>query len=116
MGLAEAGGGYADKLCVRLQLDNVFAASIAHARTEAPYKLCNHLGDRPLVGDTTFDPFGDVFGIANDAFLRIAVAGALSHCADRSHAAVGLEVSALEQDDFPGSFFRTRKKRSDHHA
>src|ERR1022692_365634 len=48
--------------------------------------------------------------------LEVALAGTLSHGANRSHAAIGLEGATLIEDQFTGTFISTGEERADHHG
>ena len=48
--------------------------------------------------------------------LEVAIAAAAAHRAERSHAAIFLEASALEQNDFAGTLVGAGKEAPDHGA
>src|ERR1700739_4574392 len=109
VGFAEACGGDADKAALFGKFLQRARADIAHTAFQAADELIGEAGERALVSDATFNPFGDGLA-ALGTFLRIAIGGTSFHGARRAHAAVGLEGAALIKNGFAGGFFGAGKK------
>ena len=118
-----------------LQLLDGGAAEVAHAGAQAADQLVDHGFERAAIGDAAFDAFGDKFAeavgvavaLAVDGgalavvvdveifgALEVALAGALGHGGERTHAAIGLEGAALVEDGFAGALVDAGEERADH--
>ena len=87
---------------------------VAHGRAQAAGELMHHVADRPLVGHLPLDAFGNKLQRILDVLLEVAVGGAARHCADRTHAAIGLVGAALPQEHLAGCLVGARQQRADH--
>src|SRR5204863_10181944 len=107
----EPGRRDANDAGIALQRRDGGAAAIAHAGAQPPYELMNHRGDAAFVGNAPFDAFrhqllataGAARRVELEIVLKIAVAAAAPHRADRSHAAILLEAAALVENQLPGT-------------
>src|SRR5687767_6987522 len=119
--LAGAGGCDANQLRAPLELGNGGTAAVAHAGAQTPDELVNHGRDAALVRDAAFDALGDeLVGRAAtfeiELVLKVPIAAAAAHGADRSHAAVLLVTPALEQDQLAGTLVGAGEEIPDHGA
>ena len=103
--------GYLDELRVLSELFDIGHTAVTHTASETAHKLEYDFRERTSVRYATFDAFRDKFFRVG---LEISVLATCSHCAERAHASVNLETSALEHFDLSGSFFRARKKTTYH--
>src|SRR4051794_5584150 len=72
MRLTQPGAGDAHEARLLHRLDRLGAA-VAHRLTQATDDLVQDVGERPLVGDAAFDPFGDEFLHVLDVTLEIPI-------------------------------------------
>src|SRR5262249_54154464 len=96
-------------------------ADVEHRLVEAADQLVGDGGERAAVGDLALDALGDDLVVAGDLGLEVAVLGigllaARRHRAERAHAAVGLELLAVDEDQVAGRLLAAGEERADHHA
>src|SRR6202171_5633241 len=108
--LAERGAG--------AQLVDVGAAAIAHRRAHATQELMHDRDHRPLVRHASLDALGDQLFRGAFAFgvLKVAVARAELHRAERAHTAVALVRASLIELDLSGGLLRAREQAPQHDA
>src|SRR5213594_2482009 len=119
--LAGAGRRDANELRLPLQLGNRGAAGVAHAGAQSSHELVDHRGNAALVRDTPFDALryelvASAAGLEIEFVLKVPVAAAAAHGADRSHPAVLLVAASLEQDQLARALIGAREQVSDHRA
>ena len=88
----QAGAGDAHELCLLVQRRNIRTAAVAHAGTDTAAKLEHRFSNQPFIRHTTLDTLRNELLCA---LLEITVLRAGFHCAERTHAAINLELSAL---------------------
>ena len=111
MALLEARAGNAHEAGLRPERLDVRAAAVAHAGAQATHHLEYCVGHGPLVGHTALDALGHELLRAG---LEVAVSGAFLHGADAAHAAVDLELAALEDLALAGAFLAAREHGAHH--
>jgi len=88
---------------------------------QAAGQLVEHLRQRPTVGHLALDAFGNDLVVAGHIGLEVAVLGvahgasAGGHRAQRTHAAVALELLAVDEDQIAGALVTTGQQRAEHH-
>ena len=85
MAFAKPGKSLPDKRRLLLQIRNGFTSAIAHAGFHSADHLVNMRRQKPLVRDSTFNPFGHQFWSGTPG-LSIPISTATLHGADRSQA------------------------------
>ena len=95
-------------------------ADVEHRLVEPADQLVGDGGERTAVGDLALDALGDDLVVAGDlglevAVLRVRLLAAARHGAERAHAAVGLELLAVDEDRLAGRLLAAREQRADHH-
>jgi len=58
---------------IRMQFLDGSATCISHSGFQTSYQLGDHVRQGPLVCDSSLDALGDILGISNRSFLRVAV-------------------------------------------
>jgi hypothetical protein len=116
-----AGAGYTEQLGITLQRRNVAAPGVSHPRAQATHQLVDHRGHAAFVGDTALDTLGHqlvgrFLAVQIEFVLKVTVAAAAAHRAERAHPAVFLEAAALIQDDLTRAFISTGKQAAHHHG
>src|SRR6185436_17533600 len=96
--LAHAGTGYFNEFGAIPDFADGGAPEVTHRRTQPAHELMHHLYDAAL------HAFGHQLVRDVLIVLEVAVAGALLHRAQRTHAAIGLVRSSLEQFDLARRF------------
>src|SRR5207245_554126 len=93
-------------------------SAIAHRRADTTHELMDHGGKRALVRHPSFDALGDELlgGVLALRILKIAIARAFLHRAERAHAAIALVRAALVELGLTGRFFGAREQTSQHDA
>src|SRR5471030_539355 len=118
VGLSHASTGDAYEFRLGAHLFDVGAAGVTHGRTQATHQLMDDRGQRTFIGNAAFDAFRYQLLGAFRGVLEVTVRRALrlGHCTQRTHAAVRLVRTTLEQFDFARSLFGTGEHRAHHHA
>src|SRR5690554_285821 len=118
MGFGHAGASDADKLWFGAHFFNAGAAGVAHGCAQTAHQLVDNGGHAALVGYAALDALGNQFFRAASAVLEIAVGRTLrlGHGTKRTHAAIGLVGTALEQFDLAGGLFSPGKHGAHHHG
>src|SRR5471032_3668042 len=114
--LAHAGTRDLDELGLVVHFCNIAAAAISHARPHTADHLEQDRVDRTLISDLPFDAFRHKLVDIRRVVLEIPIRGAVLHRADRTHAAVRLELAALEQEHVARRFFRAGQHAAHHHG
>src|SRR5205807_1712386 len=119
--LAEAGQGDANELRVAPQLGQRRAAAVTHARAQTAHELVHHGRDAAFVSDPAFDAFRhELLGglrpraVEVELVLKVPIAAAAAHRADRAHAAVLLEAASLIQNHLARALVGAREQIADH--
>ena len=81
-----------------LELRKIMRSAITHTCAETAYELVHHLGQSPLVGNLGHYTLRYEFLDILLHILEIAVLGTELHGFERAHTAVGLELTAVEDD------------------
>src|SRR5665647_522632 len=113
VGLAETGCGDLDKPGLLMEFLNGGGPGIAHTGTQTAEQLVNHLRDRAAVGHLALNALWYQF--AGFAVLEIAVAGALFHGTDGTHAAIAFVFPTLVEEGVPWGLIGAGKQRANHH-
>src|SRR5690606_923936 len=119
--LLEARGGEPDEAAVVLQLRHGAAADVEHRLAQTADQLVDDGGERAPVGDLALDALGDELLVGGDALLEVAVLGerlavaARLHGAERAHAAVRLELLAVDEHQLTGGLLAAGEQRAQHH-
>ncbi|MNO76459.1 hypothetical protein D3C76_675330 [compost metagenome] len=118
MGLGHAGAGDPHELRLGAHLFDVGTAGVAHRGAQAAHQLVDDRAQGALVRHTAFDAFRNQLLGACRGVLEVTVGGTLSlgHGAQRTHAAISLVRTTLEQFDLARRFFGTGEHRAHHHA
>src|SRR5690606_1778510 len=113
-----AGASDAHKLRPRTHLVDSGATGITHGGAQAAHKLMDDSRQRALVRYATLDTFRYQFLGAGRRVLEVTVGGALGlgHGTQRTHAAVGLVGTTLEQLDLARSLFSAGEHRAHHYG
>ncbi len=107
MGFLKTCTGNLNELSLLVQLGNGFTAAVAHTASDTADQLEYSLGKRSLEGYTTLNALGKkLIG----ACLEVSVLRACRHSAQRAHAAVYLEGTALIDFNLAGSFLTACKE------
>src|SRR5450830_255641 len=102
--LLEPGRRDPNELPAGLQLWDRRSAHVEHGLTQAPDQLVCHGRERAAVGHLTLDPLGYHLVVVDDVALEVTVLGvgpapaARLHGTKRTHAAIGLELLAVDED------------------
>ena len=110
--LAQARGGDAHELRRSAQRFNVGRAAVAHAGAETADHLIHRVGHRSAVRYAALDALGDELGVF---LLEVAVLRALRHRSEGAHAAVDLELTALEHLGIARGFLAPGEHGAEHH-
>ena len=108
MALAQTRRRDADEGALGVQLRHGLRARVAHGGTEATHELVRHGRERAAVRHHALDAFGHELVVAQDVVLEVAVLAvgaslaAWLHGPERAHAAVGLELLAVDEDHLAG--------------
>ena len=86
-------------------------AAVTHTCAQTAHKLEYHVRKRAAERNSALDAFGNELLRAR---LEVSVLASCRHGAQRTHAAVYLETSALEHFYFTGRFFRAREQTAYH--
>ena len=90
--------------------------AVTHTGTETASHLVNHLIEIALVRHAAHDTLGhELLGIVHVA-LHVTVFGSVLHSLQGTHAAVGLELPAVEQDSGTGRLFHAGQQTAQHHG
>src|SRR5476651_973320 len=118
MGFSHAGAGDPYKLRLGTHFFDVGTAGVAHRGTQAAHQLMDDGAQGALVRNSSFDAFRYKLLGACRGILEVSVGGTLGlgHGAQRTHAAVSLVRTTLEQFDLAWRFFSTGEHRTHHHA
>src|SRR5471032_3269768 len=118
MGFSHAGAGDPYELWLGAHFFDVGAAGVAHRGTQAAHQLMDDRAQGAFVRHTAFDAFRYELLGACRGVLEVTVGRALrlGHGAQRTHAAVSLVRTTLEQFDLAWRFFSTGEHRAHHHA
>src|SRR5690348_14658770 len=116
VGFAHARGGDLDEIRLRAHLVDGAAPGVAHARADSAHELQDDRGDGTLVRDAALDALGNQLVRVVLGVLEVAVARALLHRAQRSHAAIRLVRTALEELDLAGRLLAAGEEAAQHHA
>ena len=111
MAFRQPRAGNLDELAVLAQVVDVLRTAVAHAGADAANHLINGICERSLIRHTALDAFRNVLLVV---CLEVAVAGALTHSAQRAHAAVDLELSALIELVLAGGLLAACNKGAEH--
>jgi hypothetical protein len=115
MTFLQTGRGNPDEARSCAKFSEVRRTAIPHAGTKPAIKLMQ-AGRKPAaIRNPTFNAFRNKLALLHIR-LEIAVCTPLSHCPKRTHAAVDLIGTTLEENDFAGRFVRTGEQRSNHHS
>src|SRR3569833_3284772 len=117
----EPGGGDAGQLAALLQLGDGGRTGIAHPGAETTDELVGHAGQRPAVGHLPLDALGDELVVGQDVVGEVAVpavglVAALLHRAQRAHAAVGLVLLAVHENQLTQGLLDPGEQATDHHG
>src|SRR3954453_9789883 len=105
-----------------LQLLDGLRADVAHRGTQATDQLVRDRSERAAIGHLTLDAFRHELVVGEHVVLEVAVLGVgtrLSprlHRAERAHAAVGLELLAVDEDELAGRLVAAGQQRAEHHG
>src|SRR5699024_1341250 len=115
----QPGRGEADELALGLEIIDGARADVEHRLPQTAGELVGDLLEVSAVGDAAFDALGDEVGVGGDvglevAVLRVGPALARCHRAQRAHAAVGLVLLAVDEDELSGRLIAAGQKRSEH--
>ena len=117
----QPGGGDTHELAAGLQIRHGASAHVEHGLAQASDQLVHHRGERATVRDLAFDALGDQLLIGRGIGLEVAVLGVGGvlapglHGAERPHAAVGLELLAVHEDQISRGFGGAGQQRAEHH-
>src|SRR5687767_6605829 len=100
MRLSQTATSDAHELGLGTQGFDVRAAGVTHAAAQTPDQLKYHIGDRPLVGDASFNAFGNELASGACLILEVAVCGPFFHGSQGAHAPYSFEAAAFEQKAF----------------
>ena len=112
MALAQSRGGDAHELRGGAQRFDVRRAAVTHTGAEAADHLVHRFGHRPAVWHAPLNALGNELGVF---LLEVAVLRPLRHRSERTHAAVDLELAALEHLGLARGFLAPGKHRAEHH-
>ena len=95
-------------------------ADVEHRLAQPADELVGDGGQRAAVGDPALDALGDDLVVGVHLGLEVAVLGvgllaARGHRAERAHAAVGLVLLAVDEDQVARALVAAREQRADHH-
>src|SRR3712207_2533292 len=118
--LHQAGRGDPGQLTTLLQVGDGLRARIAHGRAQPADELVRDAGQRTAVGHLALDALGDELRSEEHAVGEVAVAAeglvaALLHRAQRPHAAVGLVLLAVDEDQLARRLLDAGEQPADHH-
>ena len=102
---------------VLAQFINRSAAAVAHCSAEAADHLVDEIGERAAIGHAAFDAFGHVLARVGDVGLPVSIGRSTAgraHRALAAHSAIGLESTALMEDQLAGAFIESCKERAEH--
>ena len=113
------GGRDPDEAAPRLELGDGARADVEHRLVQAADELVGDGADRAAVGDLALDALGHDLVVGGDVGLEVAVLGvgllaARGHRTERAHAAVGLELLAVDEDELAGRLLAAGEQRADH--
>ena len=120
MRLLEACGRDPDEPPLRAQLVDRVRPRVEHRLPQPSEQLVHDGGHRPAIRDLALDPLCDELVVARDIRLEVAiprVRGLLAarlHRAERSHAAVGLELLAVDEEHVAWALVGSREERAEH--
>src|SRR3989344_2574311 len=118
VGFGHTGAGDPHELWLGTHFVDVGATGVAHRGTQAAHQLMDDRAQGAFVRHTAFDAFRNEFLGACRRVLEVTVGRTLrlGHGAQRTHAAVSLVRTTLEQFDLARGFFSTGEHRAHHHA
>ena len=111
--LLETGARDAHELRLGAQLLYIMSADIAHTGAQAPHHLIDRLGHGAAERHATLDAFGNELLVV---LLEVTVAAAAGHRAHAAHAAVDLELPALEHLGVAGRFLAAGEHGAEHNG
>src|SRR5574344_2579259 len=116
MTLKHSGVGDAGELGL-MQLLDVGSSAISHTRAKSTDQLIDNLLNSSLVGHTSGDSLWHELLHVLCVALEIAVLRAvlLLHGLERTHTAVALKLTSVEDDGLTRALLCTGNKRTDHH-
>ena len=94
MAFLETRTGDPHELAVMAHLFDRGTAGIAHRGPQPPHKLMDHASRSAFVGHLALDTLGHQL-VTGGILLKIAIRRTARHCAQTSHAAIGLERPPL---------------------
>ena len=111
----------AGQLSALLQVGDRGRARVAHRGAQAADELVGDAGQRAPVGHLALDALGDELVVGEDVVGEVAVAAeglvaALLHRAQRAHAAVGLVLLAVHEDELARGLLDAGEQPADHHG
>ena len=89
-------------------------SAVTHTCAETAYELVHHLGQSTLVRNLGHDTLRYEFLDVLFHILEITVLGTELHGFKRTHTAVGLELTAVEDDGLSGRLLDSGEKRAGH--
>ena len=122
MRLLEARRGDAHETALHPQLVDGARTGVEHRLPQAAEQLVDHRRDRSAVGHLALDALGDELLVAGHIRLEVAVTRVARLLAaglkrtQRAHAAVALELLAVDEDQIARALVGARQQRPEHHG
>src|SRR5882762_6878526 len=121
MRLLQAGRRDPDQLAPLLQLGDAVRTGEAHAGLQAADELVGHRRERAPVGHLALDALRHELVVVGDVLQPVAVLGVAAllpprlHRTQGAHAAVGLVLLAIDEDQLAGRLLTAGEQRAEHH-
>lgn len=113
MALGNTGVGDANELSMMQSLDSSSAA-IAHTRTKTTEHLVDNLEEQTLIRYACSDSLGNELLSIGHIALEVTVLRTLLHSLERTHTAICLKLTSVEDDCLTGRLFNTGKHTTEH--
>src|SRR6476469_5363563 len=117
VGLPQTCGGDPNERAALLQFRDRRGSGVEHGLSQTTDQLVRHRCQGPAIGNMAFDALGDQHRVGGDIGLEVAILGIRrtaattgGHCAERSHAAIGLELLAIDEDQLAGALVAAGKQ------
>src|SRR5699024_9670797 len=114
--LTQAGRGDTHQLTTLPQRCHGPGACVPHGLVKPSDKLVGHCRERSTERYLTLDALGNELVLGSDLGLGVTVLGegAATHRTERTHTTVGLELLAVDEDQFAGAFLHSGEKTTEH--